>query len=230
MFTITSSEIVPQGISETSTEKLVELGTIVSAIDSSNNIVNEYIYALGLAGTVVGTDVYIDETVFASEAATGSGTGIRAEAMSANIAAQYGWYKIKPIIGGVYTTNIGLALTKSYDNIIVVLSNAAGQAVTVPAATGSGNKFTVIVGETVTSGSITITAPGGSSYHGGTSIRSAADNTASSFEATGTTITLDGTTTGGGRGDKFEIIDIAAGIYSVQGLQNGSGTLATPFS
>lgn len=232
MFTITSSEIIPQAINETSTKKYIDLGTVVSAIDSSTGVVNEYIYATGFAGTVEGTDVYIDETVFASELANGSGSGIRAEAMSANVANQYGWYKIKPIVGGIYTdTSAGpLALSKTFDNVVVVLSNAAGLAVTVPAATGSGNKFTLIVGETVTSNSITITAPGGTSYHGGTVIRDGANNTSAAFEAAGTTITLNGTTTGGGRGDKFEIIDIAAGIYSVQGLQNGSGALATPFS
>lgn len=230
MFTITSSEIIPQAINETSTKKYIDLGTVVSAIDSSTGVVNEYIYATGFAGTVEGTDVYIDETFFVSELADGSGSGIRAEAMSANVANQYGWYKIKPIVGGVFTTTGTLVLSKNYDNITTVLSNAAGLAVTVPAATGSGNKFTLIVGETVTSNSITITAPGGTSYHGGTVIRDGANNTSAAFEAAGTTITLNGTTTGGGRGDKFEIIDIAAGIYSVQGLQNGSGALATPFS
>ena len=230
-YTITNSEIVPQSITETSTVKYVDLGTRVSAINSADNTVSEYIYALGVAGTAADSLVYIDDAAFTSALATGAASGIRAIAMSANIASQYGWYKIDTIADGlVSVTSTPVAVDASYNNKVIVVSKADGAALTVPAATGSGNKFTVIVGETVTSNSITITAPAGTSYHGGTSIRSAADNTASSFEASGTTITLDGTTTGGGRGDKFEFVDIAAGLYSVQGLQNGSGTLATPFS
>lgn len=231
MYTITSSEIIPQGITETSTEKLLDVGTRVSAINSVDNTASDYIYALGVAGTAADSLVYVDDAAFTTALAAGDASGIRAIAMSANVALSYGWYRIDTIANGlVSVTTTPVVVDASYNNKVVVVSKADGAALTVPAATGSGNKFTVIIGETITSGSTTITAPGGTSYHGGTSIRSAADNTASSFEATGTTITLDGTTTGGGRGDKFELVDMAAGLYSVQGLQNGSGTLATPFS
>ncbi len=231
MYTITSSEIIPQGITETSTEKLLDVGTRVSAINSSDNTVSDYIYAIGVAGTAADSMVYVDDAAFTTSLATGNGSGIRAIAMSANVALSYGWYRIDTVTSGLLLVTGGVrAMDEDDNNKIVIVSKADGSTITVPSATGSGNVFTIIIGETITSNTATITAPGGTSYHGGTSIRSAADNTASSFEATGNTITLDGTTTGGGRGDKFVIIDIAAGLYSVQGLQNGSGTLATPFS
>lgn len=47
----------------------------------------------------------------------------------------------------------------------------------------------------------------------------------------GTTITLNGTTTGGQAiGDSIELIDIAAGVWAVLGHTTTSGVEATPFS
>ena len=48
---------------------------------------------------------------------------------------------------------------------------------------------------------------------------------------TGTTITLNATTTGGAaRGSMITLIPLAANLFSVNGIVIGSGTVATPFS
>jgi hypothetical protein len=59
-----------------------------------------------------------------------------------------------------------------------------------------------------------------------------AADTAVLFEtaATSDTITLNGTTTGGIKGDRVEIEDIATNLYYVRVVGSATGTEATPFS
>ena len=62
-------------------------------------------------------------------------------------------------------------------------------------------------------------------------LQDAAD-TASAFEtaATDDTVTWNGTTTGGIKGDSCELIDIASGLWWVRVMASATGTEATPFS
>jgi hypothetical protein len=53
------------------------------------------------------------------------------------------------------------------------------------------------------------------------------------FAANGTsttTVTLNGTTTGGIKGSYVTVVAVSANTYMVMGKLIGSGTLATPFS
>lgn len=116
---------------------------------------------------------------------------------------------------------------------VVTLSRAAGITVTLPAAIGSGARFTFIVKTTVTSNSDIIKVANASdTMCGGAFVCNDTDNSVSGFEAAGTadTITLNGTTTGGIRGDVIELLDMAANLWSVRVTSTATGTEATPFS
>ena len=90
------SYVVEQAIADTSTTKKHELGTIVKAVDSTYGM-GEFIYLLGVASTVIGSLVYYNATTYQTVLEPGStdSTGVPlAVAMSANVAAGYGWYQI----------------------------------------------------------------------------------------------------------------------------------------
>lgn len=133
----------------------------------------------------------------------------------------------------VNATASTLTVTKlSHDQKIVTLNRAAGIAVTLPAATGSGNWFRFYVGTTVTSNTTTIKVVGDDTMSG--LALSAADSGASvnGWETASDTdtITFDGTTTGGILGDFVELIDVAADKWHVRVQSSSTGSEATPFS
>jgi hypothetical protein len=88
----------------------------------------------------------------------------------------------------------------------ITLDRAAGIAVTLPAATGTGNKYTFMLQD------------------GG--------DTAVHFEAGATddTVTFNGTTTGGYAGAIAEFQDVATNTWFVRVKSAATGTEATPFS
>jgi hypothetical protein len=88
--------VVEQAIADTSTTQKHTLGTIVRAVDSTYGG-GEFIYLLGVASTVIGSLVYYNATTYQTVLEPGStdSTGVPlAVAMSANVAAGYGWYQI----------------------------------------------------------------------------------------------------------------------------------------
>lgn len=112
----------------------------------------------------------------------------------------------------------------------IVLTRAAGCTATLPAATGSGNKYEFIGGITAT-GDQVIQVTGndtmaGVAYLGNDSAGASCFYTAADSD----TITLDGTTTGGVKGWRVECRDIAADTWAVVVMSEASGTEATPFS
>lgn len=126
-----------------------------------------------------------------------------------------------------------LTVTKLlHDNKIVTLNRAAGIAVTLPAATGSGNWFRFYVGTTVTSNSTTIKVVGNDTMSGLAVSAADGGNTVNGWEtaADSDTITFDGTTTGGVLGDFVELIDVAADKWSVRIISSSTGSEASPFS
>ena len=112
----------------------------------------------------------------------------------------------------------------------VVLNRAAGVTATLPAATGSGNRYEFI-GAVDATGDQIITVTGddtmaGVAYLGNDSAGASCFYTA----ATSDTITLDGSTTGGLKGWRVICDDIAADTWSVLVMSEASDTEATPFS
>jgi hypothetical protein len=115
----------------------------------------------------------------------------------------------------------------------VLLDRAAGQALTLPAASGSGVVFKFFVKTTITSNTTTIKVASATDVMAGMSIvANDGGATASIFEtaADSDTITFDGDTTGGFVGTVVELEDVAAGLWAVQVRTAATNTEATPFS
>jgi hypothetical protein len=134
----------------------------------------------------------------------------------------------------ISVTAASLALTKkAHGGVPVVANRAAGIAFTLPAAEGKGTEFEVIVGTAVTSNSITIKVASASDIMQGTAFGDDGDGEPANGWATASdsdTITLDGSTQGGLKGDRWMLKDIAAGVWAVSGFLQQGGTEATPFS
>jgi hypothetical protein len=133
----------------------------------------------------------------------------------------------------VNATAATLTVTEaSHDNKVITLNRAAGIAVTLPAATGSGTKLLFVLGTTVTSNTTTIKVVGDDTMTGTCIALQDGGDTMVGFETASDsdTITWNGTTTGGVKGDSVELIDIAADLWFVRVVQSATGTEATPFS
>lgn len=135
----------------------------------------------------------------------------------------------------VDVTTATLAVTAAlHAGRVITLNRAAGVAVTMPDATGSGNVYTFIVGTTFT-GAASIVAPDSSNTFTGTAILfSDAGDAVVAFATAATTDTVDllGTanSTGGIAGAKIVFTDIAADKMHVEYVSDAGGTEATPFS
>jgi hypothetical protein len=124
-------------------------------------------------------------------------------------------------------------LTNVHANIPLVLTRAAGVVVTLPAATGTGNKYEFLVNTTVTSNSYKVQVANVTDIIQGLAFGKDGDGEPAngwSTAATSDTITLDGSTTGGIKGDSIEITDAASGLFTCRVFITQSGTEATPFS
>ncbi|MEY9782569.1 hypothetical protein [Sinorhizobium fredii] len=136
----------------------------------------------------------------------------------------------KPISATAATLSLTMA---THGGATVVANRAAGITMTLPAASGTGVKFKVVVGTTVTSNSLKVQVANATDIMTGTATfgQDAAD-TAVLFETASDsdTITMNGSTTGGIKGDIIELEDIASGLWSVTVLGSATGTEATCFS
>lgn len=130
----------------------------------------------------------------------------------------------------VTVTAASLALTlASHSDKIVTINAAAGCAITLPAATGTGARFNLFIGTTITSNTSTITRAGSDTMFG--RIYQLADGgaTLAAYECPGSTIiTLNGSTTGGLKGDYFLLEDVASGVWHIEGHTSATGSEATP--
>jgi hypothetical protein len=116
---------------------------------------------------------------------------------------------------------------------VYVVNAAAGAEVTLPPSTGSGFRYTFIVGTTVTSNANVIQVANSDDIMQGVVIGAAdTDSSVNGWEAESDsdTITMDGGTTGGIVGDRVELVDVAENVWAVNGIIQQTGTEATPFS
>jgi hypothetical protein len=134
----------------------------------------------------------------------------------------------------VNATAATLAVTQAtHAGRVVTLNRAAGIAVTLPAASGSGSVYSFVIGTAVTSNSTTIKVANSSDTMTGTAYvvsDSAAAVLGYRTASTDDTITFNGTTTGGLKGDQIQIVDVATNLFAVTVLSAATGTEATPFS
>ena len=144
--------------------------------------------------------------------------------------------RVTAIEGGVVNcTDSTLTITAAtHANRIVTLNRAAGIAVTLPAATGSGNRYTFIVGTTFTSNG-TIKVVGDDIMVGHAILAQDSADTVVQFGTasdsdTITFYTAANNTTGGIKGAKVELIDMAADTWHVVYISEAGGTEASPFS
>jgi hypothetical protein len=128
-----------------------------------------------------------------------------------------------------------LAVTEAlHDGKIITLDKADGMTVTLPAATGSGAVFTFVAGILMTADCvIQVNGTPGTDIMTGHSFLATATETTGVLFATAAdsdTITLNGSTSGGLKGNVVRVVDIASGLYWVEAVGAASGAEVTPFS
>lgn len=139
--------------------------------------------------------------------------------------------------GGAFATPIVLTAAQSGSKILV--DDAAGLDFTLPAISTAeiGTTFEFFVTVSVTSNSFRVTAATGDLLNGALIL---ADDTAAYTAPQAVVVkpdftndlimTMNGTTTGGKKGTRVKFTAVSATQWFVEGLANGSGVLATPFS
>ena len=131
------------------------------------------------------------------------------------------------------TTSTVTVNVDDHANRTIVLKRAAGVTVTLPDAVGSGNKYTFVLGATVTTNTTVIKVANTSDSMVGRALAPAdGGSTVNGWEVTAgdDTITLNGGTQGGYIGDTIELIDVDDNVYVVNAFLNQTGVEATPFS
>lgn len=115
----------------------------------------------------------------------------------------------------------------------IILDVASGTTVTLPAATGTGDVYRFVVTTAVTSNSDIIKVANATDIMAGIAILGQdGGDTLVLFEtaADSDTITLNGSTKGGLKGDIVEVEDVKSGLWYVRVLAAATSTEATPFS
>ena len=124
-------------------------------------------------------------------------------------------------------------LNRSFANAEIVVNAAAGLTLTLPAASGLGDEYSITIGTTVTSNSVIVRVANATDVMTGACVQLAdGGNTVGGYEtaADSDTITFNGTSTGGLRGDRIVLRDIASGLWQVEVIGAATASEATPFS
>ena len=117
--------------------------------------------------------------------------------------------------------------------ICAVSLGASTVTLTLPAATGSGDRYAVYVVVNATPSSLVITASAaGSDIQGAVPLgdQGLITGVVATPEVADNTITMNGTTTGGALGTYLELVDVAPGVYALLGNISTDGAEADPFS
>lgn len=135
----------------------------------------------------------------------------------------------------VSVTDATLTVTRAaHAGKAILLNRAAGIAVTLPNATGTGAVYRFVIGTAITSNTTTVkVARAADTIQGRAYVETDTSNAVIAFAAvagTDDTVTLNGGTLGGLVGDEVIVTDIAANKYQVMAYTKASGTEATPFS
>jgi hypothetical protein len=133
-------------------------------------------------------------------------------------------------------TVLALTVTQHAERTVLVNTNSTvANTFTLPVATGSGAKFTVVNNIAQTQGSIVVAANGTLDTMKGIALVANTSTTVNAIaaltSATSDKVTWNRTTTGGaGPGDTFHAIDGAANVWTVSVVAGSVGDAATPFS
>jgi hypothetical protein len=141
-----------------------------------------------------------------------------------------------PVIAAtpVNCTTAALTVTQAlHAGVVVTLNRAAGIAVTLPSPTGTGAVYAFYIGTAVTSNTTTFKVPTHLQLVQGSILQTGTAGAATAFRSATSddTITLNGTTTGGAApGGLVQFVDVATGVFMVDGSVKITGVAATPFS
>lgn len=141
--------------------------------------------------------------------------------------------KVFPRVRNVAITAAITLSDPTHEGKLCVVNSAAGIAITLPASTGAGARYRLFIGTTVTSSATTIKVANASDIMAGVALQAAdGGSTVNAWEtgATDDTISFNGTTTGGVKGDMVELEDVALNVWFVRITGSATGTEATPFS
>ncbi len=154
-----------------------------------------------------------------------SGVAISATQAEINAVADMSGQVVAPATGNLTLT------AATHGNRVLYYDDADG-VITLPAASGSGYKYTIILKTAFTGGTIQAASAADSFLGGINGVDNDADAAyAWKAEANDDTISGNGTATGGKAGDCYEFIDVASGLFYVSGfITQSGGAEATPFS
>jgi hypothetical protein len=120
-----------------------------------------------------------------------------------------------------------------YGGRTLIVNKADGTAITLPAASGSGTRFKIIIGTLISSNTTTITTGAGDFYVGLILAARQSSGLVTGFMCDGSTsnvLTFNGTTQGGVVGDEIILEDIAANKWACQGRIQTVGASSNPVS
>lgn len=123
-----------------------------------------------------------------------------------------------------------VTLGDAHTNGVVVVNKADGWTVTLPAATGSGDAYTVVVGTTISSNAGIIATTGGDLIQGAVAVSSDIAGVTCRAPATATGMSMNGSTTGAVIGTRITFTDVADGMWLASGALVSTGVEATPFT
>jgi co-chaperonin GroES (HSP10) len=134
----------------------------------------------------------------------------------------------------INVTSATLTLTKeAHSGTVITVNRAAGSTLTLPASSGDGSIFEIFVGTTITSNSLIVQVANSSDIMSGVAWQAADGGSTSNAWETGAsddTITMDGSTKGGIKGDRIILKDVSANVWAVSIFGAATGTEASPFS
>lgn len=134
----------------------------------------------------------------------------------------------------IEVTDATLSLTiKDHGGRLIRSHRAAGITYTLPAAVGSGARFPMFTKTTITSNNLIVQVANATDVMSGLAqLAQDAADTLVAFEtaADSDTVTMNGSTKGGIKGDWLEFVDVDSGLWHVKVIGSATGIEVTPFS
>lgn len=119
----------------------------------------------------------------------------------------------------------------THEGNVLIGNAAAGMTVTLPASTGKGDVYKILVGTTITSNNFIIQVANATDVlMGAVGLTTDIAGSVMPTAATSDTITMNGTTKGGVKGSYVEVKDVTTGFWLLSGNLICTGAEADPFS